>query len=124
MATPFSTWLRAEMAKHGLDNRQLATKIGTGDTTVHDWLEEDTLPNVRSIVLLSRLFGVSTDTVIQLVGFDVVASANDGERNQRRADLLAKLPRFADIAEKIVRLSPEKQDAYLSMIERMLPPDE
>jgi len=121
MATPFSTWLRAEMAKHGLDNRQVAIKIGTGDTTVHDWLEEDTLPNVRSIVLLSRLFSVPTDTIIQLVGYDVVASANDAERDNRRAAILAKLPRFADIAEKITRLSPDKQDAYLSMIERMLP---
>lgn len=121
MATPFSTWLRVEMAQRGMDNRQLASKINVGDATVHDWLEQDVLPNVRSIVLLSRLFGTPTDTIIQLVGYDVVASANDAERDNRRAELLAKLPRFVAIADKITRLSPDKQDAYLSMIERMLP---
>lgn len=119
----FSTWLRAEMAKRGLDQRQLAQRLGTGDSTVHGWLEQDAQPNVRSIVLLSRLFNVSTDTILQLVGYDVVQSMSADERETRRAELLARIPRFPEIAEKIARLSPEKQDAYLSVIERLLPAD-
>ena len=119
----FSTWLRAEMAARSLDQRQLAQALGTGDSTVHGWLEQDAQPNVRSIILISRLFGVPTDTVLQLAGFDVVLSGGNDERERRRAELLARLPRFADIAEKIAKLPPEKQDAYLSVIERLLPPD-
>ena len=120
----FSTWLRAEMAKRGLDNRQLARALGTGDATVHDWLEQDAKPGVRFVVLLSRLFHVSTDTVLRMAGYDVVVSNDDEERNARRADLLARLPRFAEIAEKLTRLPPEKQDAYLSVMERLLPLDD
>lgn len=123
MATPFSTWLRAEMAARGLDNRQLATSIDVGDSTVHGWLEQDALPNVRSIVSLAHLFSVPTDTIVRLAGYDVVVSADASQRDTRRAELLAKLPRFAEIAEKITKLSPDKQDAYLSMIERILPSD-
>ena len=126
--TPFSTWLRAEMARHGIDNRQLAQRLTAlnkgkkiGDSTIHDWLEQDALPSVRSIVLLSRVLGVSTDTIIQLVGYDVVVSNGDDERAMRRAELLARLPRFAEIAEKLSKLPAEKQDAYLSIIERLLP---
>ena len=117
----FSTWLRAEMAKRGMDQRQLAQKLNTGDSTVHGWLEQDVQPTVRSIVLISRLFAIPTDTILQLVGYDVVHSMSADERELRRAELLARLPRFAEIAEKIARLPPEKQDAYLSIIERLLP---
>lgn len=128
--TPFATWLRAEMKQHGIDNRQLAQKLSDlntnqkriGDSTIHDWLERGALPNVRSVVLLSRYFNVSVETLIQLVGYDVVSSSAD-ERDARRAELLARLPRFAEIAEKLARLPSEKQDAYLSVIERLLPPD-
>lgn len=119
----FSTWLRAQMAQRGMDQRQLAQRLGTGDSTVHGWLEQDAQPNVRSIVLLSRLFGVPTDTIIQLAGFDIVHSMSADEREQRRAELLVRLPRFGEIAEKIARMPPEKQDAYLSVIERLLPGD-
>lgn len=118
----FSTWLRAEMSKRGLDNRQLAQRLGTGDSTVHGWLEQDAQPSVRSVVLLSRLFGITTDTILRMAGYDVVASGDDNDRQARRAELLARLPRFTEIAEKIAKLSPEKQDAYLSVIERLLPP--
>lgn len=129
--TPFSTWLRAQMQARGIDNRQLAQALTTlnddkriGDSTVHDWLEQGALPTVRSVVLLSRYFQVSTDTVIRLVGYDVVVSDDDAERNARRAELLARLPRFAEIAEKLARQPAEKQDAYLSVIERLLPLDD
>lgn len=120
----FSTWLRSEMNKRGLDNRQLAQRIGAGDSTVHGWLEQDAQPSVRSIVLLSRLFGIATDTILRLAGYDVVVSDDEDERQARRAELLARLPRFTEIAEKIARLPPEKQDAYLSIIERLLPSSE
>lgn len=128
--TPFSTWLRSQMRAHGLDNRQLAQRLSAlskkrkvGDSTIHDWLEKDAIPNVYSVVLLSRLFNVSTETVLKLAGYDVVVSNDDAERMARRAELLARLPRFAEIAEKLARLPHEKQDAYLSVIERLLPPD-
>lgn len=121
--TPFSTWLRATMERHGMDQHQLAQQLGTSDSTVHGWLEQGALPNVKSIVLLSRIFTVKTDTLIQLAGYDVVVSNSESERQVRRADLLARLPRFAEIAEKIARMPPEKQDAYLSVIERLLPSD-
>ena len=121
--TAFSTWLRAQMAQRGVDQRQLAQKLGTGDSTVHGWLEQGAQPNVRSVVLLSRLFDVATDTILQLAGYDVVRSMSVDEREQRRSELLGRLPRFAEIAEKIARMPPEKQDAYLSVIERLLPGD-
>lgn len=128
--TPFSTWLRAQMKQHGIDNRQLAQRLTQlnkgkkiGDSTIHDWLEQEALPNVRSVVLLARVFNVSTSTVLELAGYDVVVSNGDEERTLRRAELLARLPRFAEIAEKIAKMSPDTQDAYLSVIERLLPSD-
>lgn len=128
--TPFATWLRAEMTRRGVDNRQLAQGLSAlnqdkriGDSTVHDWLEEGALPTVRSVVLLSRFFDVSTDTILQVIGYDVVISDDEDERTARRAAVLAQLPRFAEIAERLARLPDEKQDAYLSIIERLLPGD-
>lgn len=117
----FATWLRAEMAARGYDQRQLAQVLGVGESTVHGWLMQGSIPTLRTTLLLARTFQLSTDVIIRAAGYDVLPSSDETVRAERRAALLAALPRFAEIAEKIARLPAETQDAYLSIIERMVP---
>jgi transcriptional regulator with XRE-family HTH domain len=124
MSSVFATWLSGAMNAQGYDPRRLARALSVSEGTVHNWLHQGAMPNLHNIVELSRVFNVGTETLVQLAGYDVVVSGSPDERERRRAELLAKLPRFAEIAEKVAKLPPVKQDAYLSIIEKMVPEDE
>lgn len=124
MSSVFATWLQGAMDAQGIDARRLALALGVSEGAVHGWLYEGTIPGMRNLVELGRLFNVATEAVIQVAGYDVIPSKTPGERERRRAEVLARLPRFAEIAEKIAKLSPQKQDAYLSVIEKMMPEEE
>lgn len=124
MSTLFATWLAGAMQSHGMDQRRLALALDVKEGTVHGWLKQGAIPTVKNIVQLARFFNVGTDTLIDIAGYDVVPSKDPEERERRRADILARLPRFAEIAERVARMPAAKQDAYLSMIEKMVPDEE
>lgn len=117
----FATWLDAEMHARGFDQRSLALAVGVAESSIHNWLKQDVLPNVHQLVMISRALSIPTDTVLEQAGHIIIRSTDDGQRETRRADVLARVPRYAEIAEQLLRLSPEKQDAFLSIIEKMLP---
>ena len=124
MSTVFATWLRGAMDAKGIDARRVAIAVESSEGTVHNWLHQGAIPSMRHLVKLARLFDTPTETVVHLAGYDVVVSGTPDEREQRRAELLAKLPRFAGIVEKMAKLTPAQQDAYLSIIEKMVPEDD
>lgn len=124
MSSVFATWLHGAMTAQGVDARRLSIELRVSEGTIHNWLFEGAIPGMRNLVELGRFFNVSTETVIQLAGYDVIPSRTPDERERRRAEALARLPRYAEIAEKIAKLSPAKQDAYLSVIEKMIPGDD
>jgi transcriptional regulator with XRE-family HTH domain len=109
------------MNAQGKDARRVSFALGVSEGTVHNWLFEGAIPGMKNLVELARLFDVPTESVIKIAGYDIIPSRSPTEREQRRADVLVKLPRYAEIAEKLAKLSPAKQDAYLSVIEKMLP---
>jgi transcriptional regulator with XRE-family HTH domain len=121
MSTIFATWLQGAMNAHGKDARRIALALGVTESTVHNWLFEGAIPGMKNLVELARMFDVPTESVIKIAGYDIIPSRTPAEREQRRAEVLAQLPRYAEIAEKVAKLSPAKQDAYLSVIEKMLP---
>lgn len=124
MSTIFATWLLGAMNAQGKDARRIALTLGISEGTVHNWLYEGAIPGMKNLVELARLFDVPTESVIKIAGYDIIPSRSPSEREQRRAEILAKLPRYAMIAEKVAKLSPAKQDAYLSVIEKMLPEED
>lgn len=117
----FSLWFREELRKRGWNGKIAAEKIGVGEGTISKWRKRKTPPEMKGLTAIGRAFGVPTEDVIIAAGFEVNASASDAERADRRLALLAAMPRFADIMDRVARLPPERQDAYLSVIETMLP---
>lgn len=124
MSTVFAAWLQGCMRANSLEPHQLALALKVSEGTVHNWLHEGSIPGMKNLVELGRLFNVATERVIQVAGFDIIPSRSPEERERRRAEILVQLPRYATIAEKVARLPAAKQDAYLSVIEKMLPEDE
>lgn len=118
----FSTWLRQCMDQRGMSARDLARALETGDTTVHGWLVEGVIPGTHHLVQLHLLLDVPINVVLEQAGYKIRPSSGEDEREARRARMLARLPAYVRIGSKITKLSPEKQDAYLSAMERLLPP--
>ena len=59
--------------EHGLSQKQFAEKLGTTRQTVSRWELDQTFPEIAKIVLISRIFSVSTDSILKdgISTFDV-----------------------------------------------------
>lgn len=60
-----SAQIRKNRAEKGMSQDELARAIFVSRQTVCNWETDKTYPDVQSILLLSRLFGVSTDELIK-----------------------------------------------------------
>ena len=51
--------------EHGLSQEELAEKLGTTRQTVSRWELDQTYPEIAKIVLISKIFSVSTDSILK-----------------------------------------------------------
>ena len=51
--------------EHGLSQEEFADKLGTTRQTVSRWELDQTYPEIAKIVLISKLFSVSTDSILK-----------------------------------------------------------
>ena len=51
--------------ENGLSQEELAEKLGTTRQTVSRWELDQTYPEIAKIVLISRIFSVSTDSILK-----------------------------------------------------------
>ncbi len=119
----FNLWFREQLRSRGWSGETAASKIGVQAGTISKWRRRKTPPEMKGLIAIGRAFKIPTEDVIVAAGYDVTASDSDADRADRRLALLAAIPRFAEIIDRVARLAPEKQDAYLSVIEGMLPPE-
>ena len=50
---------------HGLSQEEFAEKLGTTRQTVSRWELDQTFPEIAKIVLISRMFSVTTDSILK-----------------------------------------------------------
>ncbi len=120
----FRVWFKQQLMARGWDGRTAAQKIDVQPGTISKWLRRKTPPEMKGLVAIGRAFGMPTEDLIVAAGHPVIASESDADRANRRLALLAAMPRFAEIIDRVSRMPPERQDAYLSVIEAMLPADD
>lgn len=87
----FGTWLMAALAERGLNQSQLARRIGVATGTVNRWVNEGRRPASTAFETLARELGVSVDEVMLAAGVLEEESARIGPR-ARLADLISWLP--------------------------------
>ena len=51
--------------EHGLSQEEFAEKLGTTRQTVSRWELDQTYPEIAKIVLISKIFSVSTDSILK-----------------------------------------------------------
>jgi transcriptional regulator with XRE-family HTH domain len=117
----FNLWFKEQLRSRGWSGAMAAEKIGVQPGTISKWRRRKTPPEMKGLTAIGRAFGIPTEEVIVAAGYDVRASDSDADRSDRRLALLAAMPRFAEIMDRVARMEPERQDAYLSVIESMLP---
>jgi transcriptional regulator with XRE-family HTH domain len=120
----FRVWFKQQLAVRGWNGKTAAEKIGVGEAAISKWLRRKTPPEMKGLVAIGRAFGMPTEDLIVAAGYPVTASESDADRENRRLALLSAMPRFAQIIDRVARMPPDRQDAYLSVIEAMLPADD
>lgn len=120
--SPFSSWLDSQMKSAGWDQKQLAIKIHVDESMVSKWLKAQTTPSRRSATKLCIVFKTSADTLLPIIDYkDVIAVTDPEEQNEKRAELLARLPALARLLEAILELPLEKQAVYVDLTMSLLP---
>ena len=51
--------------EHGLSQEEFGEKLGTTRQTVSRWELDQTYPEIAKIVLMSRIFSVTTDSIVK-----------------------------------------------------------
>jgi DNA-binding XRE family transcriptional regulator len=125
--TVFSTWLVDKMIHEGyghsaasLDKRRFSRDLGVVETTVANWIDGKNLPTMRAVVLLAKLFGLSTEDVLAAAGYEIVPSRSPTHRDERSDATLASLPTSKRFLEMIATKPPHEQDVWLSVFERLM----
>ena len=62
----FADRLKELRESKGLSINQLAKQLGIGPGTLHRWENRTRVPNIESLVLLAKYFGVSADYLLGL----------------------------------------------------------
>jgi len=87
----FGTWLAAALERRGLNQSQLARRLGVATGTVNRWVNEGRRPASSAFEGLARELGVSVDEVMLAAGVIEVERARIGPR-ARLLDLISWLP--------------------------------
>jgi len=64
--TDFPEWLRKEIMKLGISQRQLAMELDVDESIVSRWMCAERFPTVDQVKDLSQFLNVTTDTIVDL----------------------------------------------------------
>lgn len=118
----FSSWLDAKMKGEGWDQKQLAQRLHVDESMVSKWLHDQATPTRRSVTRLCLVFKTPADILLPIIDSkDVIAMTEPPARDEKRAELLARLPALARLLEAILELPIEKQEVYLELAMDLLP---
>lgn len=81
-----SRQLRMKREEHGLSQDEVAKTIFVSRQTISNWENDRTYPDVQSLLLLSKLFGISID---ELIKGDAVAMQQAIKEDSRKMRLLS-----------------------------------
>lgn len=118
----FSAWLDDHIKGEGWDQAELARKLKVNASLVSKWVNGDAKPSRRMTTKLCIIFKTPADDLLPLIDYkDVIDITPIPERNEKRAELLVRIPRLARLLEAIMELPLEKQAAYLELASNLLP---
>lgn len=118
----FSNWLVGAMKEEGWRQADVARKLEVNPSVVSKWKNNKSKPNRRMTTKLCLLFNVSADYLVPLIDSrDVIGQTGPKERNEKRAELLARLPSLALLLDAIMALPVEKQATYIDLMLSLLP---
>ncbi len=116
--TKFAEWIGQELERRGLNQSQLAARIGLGSSAVNGWFTKGAIPGPRTCVRLAEFLHLPPEDVLQRAGhLPAPRDARDDPRpRERRLAGLATeidddgLDLLCDIAEQVLKRHPRRPD--------------
>lgn len=114
----FGVEVMRRLAAIGKDASWLHVQTGIAHSTISNWVTDpDVQPEPTSVAKVEKAFGLDPGVLAPHAGYTVRFSADDGERAQRRAAIIAARPRLAASIDQFDKLSAYDEDVLLSMME-------
>jgi transcriptional regulator with XRE-family HTH domain len=103
-ALKFSGWLRDEMAQRGLNQAELARRVGVSKAAVNKWVkgpdEKDwRQPDITSLFAIARALQLSKDTVLAAAGKD---DRIDFSHTAAQKDAIGVIEQLSDASLELV----------------------
>lgn len=118
----FSSWLDSAIKGKGWQPADLARALDVNPSLVSKWMAGSDKPSRRMTTKLCLIFRVSADYLLPIIDYrDVIDQTDPQEQNEKRAELLARLPALARLLEAIMTLPLEKQLTYVELMISLLP---
>lgn len=118
----FSSWLDSAIKGEGWQPADLARALDVNPSLVSKWMAGSDKPSRRMTTKLCLIFRVSADYLLPIIDYrDVIDQTDPQEQNEKRAELLARLPALARLLEAIMTLPIEKQITYVDLMISLLP---
>lgn len=120
VASGLAAYLRAEIARRGWDDSELARRAGIDKGGLSYILNHpDAEPKLRTLRQLARGLGVPLGQLVKVLGFDLGPEGTDADI-ERMAILVDSVPDLQDMVYKMARLLPEERVAALAYVEGMI----
>jgi transcriptional regulator with XRE-family HTH domain len=111
--TKFAAWLASEMASHGMNQRDLAEKVGVSNSTVNRWLGSR-IPAARYAERIADALLATTDEVLERAGY---------RPHERRQPADGERGKLVSMVRR-VRLDRTRRKILRNVLEAMLEEDQ
>lgn len=124
----FGVEVMRRLAAMGKDVSWLHVQTKIAHSTISNWVTDpDVQPKPASVAKVEKALQLAPGTLAPNAGYTIRFSADDGERAQRRAAMIAARPRLGQSIDQFDKLSARDEDVLLSMMETYiksrLPPE-
>jgi transcriptional regulator with XRE-family HTH domain len=118
----FGTEVKRRLAAIGKDPSWLHTQTGLSHSTIHNWFRKESVtPLPSTVARVAKALGCAPEDLSASAGYGVRYSKDDGERERRRAAILAARPDWGEkVIDRLPQLGPDEEDYILSMIESVI----
>ena len=110
----FAENLEYYLSKHDMQQKELAQKLGVGQSTVTDWIKARAYPRMDKVQKMAEIFGVEMSDLVEVRGIE--SKTYVLKEAQKIADDLVANPESLALYQEIKKLSSTNKAIVMALI--------
>lgn len=113
----FSENLEYYLNKHDMQKKELAQKIGVGQSTVTDWTKARAYPRMDKVQKMAEVFGIEMSDLVEIRGIE--SKTYVLKEAQKIADDLVENPESLALYQEIKKLTSTNKAIVMALIKSL-----